>query len=247
MCLCIGRTLRNITPVNLERLTRIPYTTLKISNLFSSTITYEELRKRNDFVTTIVSEGSLRLNILRGALDRYRCTFHRYCMTELRPAVGTAIFKCVQGKSSKTPVAQGVAGSVRLLLTKNPVCFFGCPGCGVSFGRNPRPRQNITPLFESLLCLPKTKVFIQNRTNPDSILKKTPKKNNIIFFYIQKPTAYTGWFKNRISPPALRGETRCRQHINHISGEFLKVLLLSRICHVLPHRVVGVCTYSLVS
>lgn len=74
--------------------------------------------------------------------------------------------------------------------------------------------------------------------------KDAEKKKQYNFFFIQKPTAYTGWFKNRISPPALRGETRCRQHINHISGEFLKVLLLSRICHVLP-PLGGGCVYLL--
>lgn len=95
-------------------------------------------------------------------------------------------------------------------------------------------------------CLPRneTKFRTQNGTNPNSILKKDAEKKQYNFFFIQKPTAYTGWFKNRISPPALRGETRCRQHINHISGEFLKVLLLSRICHVLPPPGGG-CVYLL--
>ena len=45
-----------------------------------------------------------------------------------------SIFFCVQGKSSNNAYDSGwAAGSVRLLLTKNPACSFCCLGCQVAW------------------------------------------------------------------------------------------------------------------
>ena len=57
-----------------------------------------------------------------------------------------SFFFCVQGKSANNAASGvgGAAGSVRLLLTKNPVFSFSCPSArvrGVSFEHDARQQQ----------------------------------------------------------------------------------------------------------